>query len=144
MSLQRQIERLNLKKNNETIQKQLTQLIRINGNLHEINEKMNKNINELYCETKTLKDVITAMTISDIRNHNYTTSENKKVIIIPYSFLSEVTKKYTVKMVTSSDDMLTIEPVELERDVDFDEEGVANDETEQGNPQKVTERGEDT
>lgn len=139
MSLQRQIERNNLKKDNDTLKKQLAQMVRINDNLHEINEKMNKSINGLCSEAQVLKDVITAMTISDIRNYNYTTSENKKVILIPYSFLSEVTKKYTVKMVASSDGVLTIEPVELEKDVDFDEEGVANDETEQRNPQEVTE-----
>jgi HD superfamily phosphohydrolase len=135
MSIKRQIERNNLKKQSNELESRVRALLRINDNLQRINDKMNKNMEELFKELKLAKDIITAMAISDIRNHNYTTNENKKVILIPFSFLSEVTKKYTVKIVATSDDILTIEPVELREEVSegvvVDEEGVTNDEAKQ-------------
>jgi FtsZ-binding cell division protein ZapB len=126
MSLQRQIERNNLKKRNDELISQVRELVRMNDNLQRINDKMNKNIEALFNELKYSKDVITALTITDIRNHNYSQIEHKKVISIPYSFLNQVAKDFSLKMHTF-DDVLIIEPIKKS----LDEEGVTDDQTEQ-------------
>jgi hypothetical protein len=102
-------------------------------------------------ELKVAKDIIAAMAINDIRNHNFTDAENKKQVSISYQFLLEVSQKYSID-VKHLDNMIVIVPVKIEPlvedakgiETNVDEGAVANDEGDSGNLKEVTGRGTDT
>ena len=130
MNLKRQMKRKALKEQAQ----EMESIIR-NGGM--ANKKLNmeisyyqKKIEGLQSELKVANDVIAALTITDIRNHNFTCYENKKQIAIPFSFLLEVSKKYKIEM-KSVNDTLVIEPVEIKEVITEEKsEGVDGDEEE--------------
>ena len=129
MNLKRQMKRKTLKEQAQ----EMENIIR-NGGM--ANKKLNmeisyyqKKIEELQSKLNVAKNVIASLAITDIRNHNFTCYENKKQIAIPFSFLIEVSKRYSTVM-KSVNDTLVIEPVEIKEVCRGKSEGVDGDEAE--------------
>ena len=130
MNLKRQMKRKALKEQAQ----EMENIIR-NGGM--ANKKLNmeisyyqKKIEELQSKLNVANDVIASLVITDIRNHNFTCYENKKQIAIPFSFLLEVSKRYSIGM-KSVNDTLVIEPVEIKEVIAEEKsEGVDGDEAE--------------
>jgi len=151
MSLKRQLQRKNLKEKSKQMENIIRNGGRDNMKLDMEARYLQEKLANMQTELKVAKDIIAAMAINDIRNHNFTGVENKKQVSISYQFLIEVSQKYNID-VKHLDDMLVIVPVKVEPlvedskgiETNVDEEAVTNDKGESGNPKEVTGRGTDT
>lgn len=131
MGLKRQINRNSLKDRMKEAEEIIRDGRKMNSLLNTENQFYQNKVNTLQSELRVAKDVIVALAITDIRNHNFTCYENKKQIAVPYSFLIEVSKKYRIVMQTL-DDTLVIEPVEIPDESADEVEGNTADENSEG------------
>ena len=114
MSLKRQLQRKNLKEKSKQMENIIRNGGRDNMKLDMEARYLQEKLANMQTELKVAKDIIAAMAINDIRNHNFTGVENKKQVSISYQFLIEVSQKYNID-VKHLDDMLVIVPVKVEQ-----------------------------